>query len=61
VVVASRLVNKAKAEQILVSDVTKHLVAGSGLPFTERGRVKLKGISESLKLYEVVWKVDPSS
>jgi class 3 adenylate cyclase len=56
VVVASRLANKAKAEQILVSDVTKHLVAGSGFQFVERGRAKLKGIGEILKLYEVVWK-----
>jgi class 3 adenylate cyclase len=61
VVVASRLANKAKAEQILVSDVTKHLVAGSGFPFIERGRAKLKGIGESLKLYEVVWKITSSS
>ena len=61
VVVASRLANKAKAEQILVSDVTKHLVAGSGFPFTKRGRAKLKGIGESLKLFEVVWKNTSSS
>lgn len=56
VVVASRLANKAKAEQILVSDVTRHLVAGSGFQFVERGRAKLKGIGEIVKLYEVVWK-----
>jgi len=61
VVVASRLANKAKTEQILVSDVTKHLVAGSGFPFTERGRAKLKGIGESFKLFEVVWKNTSSS
>jgi len=56
VFVASRLTNKAKAEQILVSDVTKHLVAGSGFQFVERGRAKLKGIGEIFKLYEVIWK-----
>jgi len=61
VVVASRLANKAKAEQILVSDVTKHLVAGSGFQLVERGRAKLKGIGEVLKLYEVVWKPTSSS
>jgi class 3 adenylate cyclase/pimeloyl-ACP methyl ester carboxylesterase len=61
VVVASRLANKAKAEQILVSDVTKHLVAGSGFLFAERGRAKLKGIGESLKLYEVAWKINSAS
>jgi class 3 adenylate cyclase/pimeloyl-ACP methyl ester carboxylesterase len=61
VVVASRLANKAKGDQIIVSEVTKHLVAGSLFPFAERGRAKLKGISESLKLYEVVWKLTSSS
>ncbi len=60
VFVASRLAHKAKAEQILVSDVTKHLVAGGGFQFVERGRAKLKGIGEILKLYEVVWKPTPS-
>src|SRR4030043_1265968 len=61
VVVASRLANKAKAEQILVSDVTKHLVAGRGFPFAERGRAKLKGSGENIKLYEVAWKINSSS
>lgn len=56
VVVASRLANKAKAEQILVSDVTKHLVAGSGFQFVERGKARLKGIGEILKLHEVIWR-----
>lgn len=55
VVVASRIASKAKGGQILVSDVTKQLVAGRGLSFEERGRAKLKGISESIKLHEVVW------
>jgi class 3 adenylate cyclase/pimeloyl-ACP methyl ester carboxylesterase len=56
VVVASRIVSRAKGEQILVSDVTKHLTAGSGFSFVERGRFKPKGFSESMKLYEVSWK-----
>jgi len=56
VVVASRIVSRAKGEQTLVSDVTKHLTAGSGFSFVERGRFKPKGFSESMKLYEVSWK-----
>jgi class 3 adenylate cyclase/pimeloyl-ACP methyl ester carboxylesterase len=55
VVVASRILSRAKGEQILVSDVTKHLTAGRGFPFVERGRFKPKGFSESMKLYEVPW------
>ncbi len=56
VVVASRIVSRAKGEQTLVSDVTKHLTAGSGFSFVERGRFKPKGFSESMKLYEASWK-----
>ena len=56
VIIASRLANKAKAEQIFVSEVTKHLVAGSNFQFAEKGRAKLKGINEIVKLYEVIWK-----
>jgi len=56
VVVASRIVSRAKGEQILVSDVTKHLASGSGFSFVERGRFKPKGFSETMKLYEVSWK-----
>ena len=56
VVIASRIVSKAEGEQILVSDVTKHLASGSKFPFVERGRFKPKGFSESIKLHEVSWK-----
>jgi class 3 adenylate cyclase/pimeloyl-ACP methyl ester carboxylesterase len=55
VVIASRIASKAKGEQILVSDVTRQLTSGDGFPFLEKGRFKLKGISRSIKLYEVYW------
>ncbi len=56
VVVASRIVSRAKDEQILVSDVTKHLTSGSRFPFIEKGRFKPKGFTETIKLHEVSWK-----
>jgi len=56
VVIASRIVSRAKEEQIFVSDVTRHLASGSGFPFVERGRFKPKGFTESMKLYEESWK-----
>lgn len=56
VVVASRIVSRAKGEQILVSDVTKHLTSGSRFPFIEKGRFKPKGFTETIKLHEVSWK-----
>jgi len=56
VVIASRIASKAKGEQILVSDVTRQLTSGGRFPFLEKGRFKPKGISRSIKLYEVFWK-----
>lgn len=56
VVVASRIASKAEGEQILISDVTKHLASGSKFPFVEKGGFKPKGFSESIKLHEVSWK-----
>lgn len=56
VVLASRITSRAKGDQILISDVTKHLASGGKFPFIEKGRFKPKGFSETVKLYEVSWK-----
>ena len=56
VVIASRIASKAKGQQILISDVTRHLTSGSKFPITEKGRFKPKGFSESIKLYEISWR-----
>jgi class 3 adenylate cyclase/pimeloyl-ACP methyl ester carboxylesterase len=56
VVLASRIASRAKGEEILVSDVTRHLASGSKLPFTEKGRFKPKGFDETMKVHEVTWK-----
>jgi len=55
VVVASRILSRAKGEQILVSDVTKQLAFGGAFSFLEKGKFKPKGFKESIKLYEVPW------
>lgn len=55
VVVASRIVSECKGGQLLVSDVTKQLTAGSGFSFIERGTFKPKGFNDRIKLFEVVW------
>jgi class 3 adenylate cyclase/pimeloyl-ACP methyl ester carboxylesterase len=54
VVMASRILSRCKGGQILVSDVTKQLTAGSKFSFVERGAFKAKGFKDSIKLYEVV-------
>jgi class 3 adenylate cyclase/pimeloyl-ACP methyl ester carboxylesterase len=56
VVLASRIASKAKGDEVLVSDVTRHLTSGSKLPFSEKRRFKPKGFDETIKLYEVYWK-----
>ena len=55
VVVASRIVSECKGGQLLVSDVTKQLTAGSGFSFIERGTFQPKGFNHDIKLFEVVW------
>lgn len=55
VVLASRIVSECEGRQILISDISKQLAAGSKFNFTEKGRFKLKGFDESVKLYEVSW------
>jgi class 3 adenylate cyclase len=54
-VIASRIVSECKGRQLLVSDVTKQLTAGSGFSFIEKGTFQLKGFNDSIKLFEVVW------
>jgi class 3 adenylate cyclase/pimeloyl-ACP methyl ester carboxylesterase len=55
VVIASRIVSECKGGQLLVSDVTKQLAAGSGFSFIEKGPFQPKGINDRVRLFEVVW------
>ena len=43
----------AGARQILTTSTVKDLVAGSGIAFTDRGNLELKGVPEPWHLYEV--------
>jgi class 3 adenylate cyclase len=56
VVLASRIISKAKGGQVLVSDITKRLASGSNFPFLDKGRFKPKGFSETVRIYEVHWR-----
>jgi class 3 adenylate cyclase/pimeloyl-ACP methyl ester carboxylesterase len=53
VVLASRIISKAKGGQVLVSDVTKRLASGSKFPFLDKGRFKPKGFPETIRIHEV--------
>jgi len=56
VVLASRIISKAKGGQVLVSDVSKQLASGSKFSFSDKGRFKPKGFSETIKTHEVHWR-----
>src|SRR5947207_6773324 len=54
---AARIMAKAEAEQILVSDVVRTVVgAAKDLVFEDRKRVSLKGFPERWRLWEVAWR-----
>jgi len=53
VVIASRIVDKCQGNQILVSDLSKQLVAGSRFSFSRSDEFKPKGFEESLMVHEV--------
>jgi class 3 adenylate cyclase len=55
VFVAARVAEAAAGQEILVSEVTRHLAADDDLEFRERGPHELKGLRGSHTLYEVVW------
>jgi class 3 adenylate cyclase len=60
VVLAARITQQAKGGQVLVSSVLKDLCDLSGeFQFGDGQDVFLKGLSESRRLYEVVWDAAP--
>ena len=52
---ARRICDRAQADQLLVSDVVRQLVAGSGIAFTDCGEFPLKGLEGLYRLYAVQW------
>ncbi len=51
--IAARVGALAGAGEVLVSSTVKDLVAGSGIPFVDRGAQHLKGISDEWRLFAV--------
>jgi class 3 adenylate cyclase len=54
VAIGARVGAKAGANEVLVSQTVKDLVAGSGLTFEEAGEHELKGVPDRWRLYKVV-------
>ena len=53
VVIASRIEDKCQGNQIMVSDLSKQLVAGSKFSFSRGDEFTPKGFKEGLRVYEV--------
>jgi class 3 adenylate cyclase len=49
--IAARVGALAGASEVLVSSTVKDLVAGSGIPFADRGTTHLKGIPDEWRLF----------
>jgi pimeloyl-ACP methyl ester carboxylesterase len=52
--IAARVGALARAGEVLVTSTVKDLVAGSGIPFTDRGAQQLKGIPDEWRLFAAV-------
>jgi class 3 adenylate cyclase len=52
---AARICDRAHGGQILVADVVRQLVAGTGGTFVDRGRKTLRGFRARFHLFEVIW------
>ena len=52
---SARIVDKAKGDQILVSENVQSICAGKNINFINRGQFSMKGFSEPTTIYEVDW------
>jgi len=53
---AARICAHAEASQILIPEGVRHLVAGKGFLFSDRGEVALRGFEDPVRLHEVRWR-----
>jgi pimeloyl-ACP methyl ester carboxylesterase len=52
--IGARVASLAEPDEVLVSGTVKDLVSGSGIRFGDRGEHRLKGISDTWRLYRVM-------
>jgi class 3 adenylate cyclase len=55
VILASRVKAMAGAGEILVPEPVRHLLAGKGFVFADRGEHVLKGFEDAVRVFEVRW------
>ena len=56
VILASRICSQAAAEEIFIPETVRGLLSGKGFLLVERGEFTPKGLSDSVRLYEVDWR-----
>jgi len=56
VIVASRVAARAGPGEILIPEPVRHLLAGKGFLFSDRGDHLLKGFEDAMRLFEVRWR-----
>jgi class 3 adenylate cyclase/pimeloyl-ACP methyl ester carboxylesterase len=56
VIMASRVAAAARADEILIPEPLRHLLAGKSYVYSDRGEVMLKGFEDAVRLYEVRWR-----
>jgi class 3 adenylate cyclase len=55
VILAARIKDQADAGEILIAEPVRHLLAGKGFVFADRGEFLPKGFEDSVRLFEVRW------
>jgi class 3 adenylate cyclase len=58
VILASRIKDQAGGGEILIADPVRHLLAGKGFVFAERGEFVPKGFEDAVRLFGVRWQED---
>ena len=58
---AARIVDKAQADQIFVSEIVRGICAGKPIRFNNSGAFEMKGFDGGVVLYEVVWQTEQAA
>jgi hypothetical protein len=55
-ILASRIAAQALEGEILIAEPVRHLLAGKGFVFADRGAFVPKGFEDAVRLFEVRWR-----
>ena len=58
---SARIVDKAQADEIFVSEIIKGICTGKAYKFSNKGGYEMKGFDGPMHLYEVLWRDDTAA